>query len=100
MKSGVAMMVGALIRAQARGGAAGDLVLAVLADEEAGGLCGAPRPGGAPPPLFPRLPPAIGETRGAPLPLPPPRVPPLPVSGEPCWHRLPTPPCPRPPRTR
>jgi len=41
MKSGVAMMVNAAIRAHARGGAAGDLVLVALADEEAGGNCGA-----------------------------------------------------------
>src|ERR1700730_14888514 len=40
MKSGVAMMVGAALRAKARGGARGDLVLAVLADEEAGGSSG------------------------------------------------------------
>ncbi|HLQ62878.1 MAG TPA: M20/M25/M40 family metallo-hydrolase, partial [Candidatus Acidoferrales bacterium] len=41
MKGGVAMMVSAFLRAAAEGGAPGDLVLAVLADEEAGGLHGA-----------------------------------------------------------
>src|SRR5258708_35714382 len=41
MKSGVAMMVAAMIRAHSRGGPPGDLVLAVLADEEAGGIAGA-----------------------------------------------------------
>ena len=37
MKGGVAMLVNAALRANARGGAPGDLILAVLADEEAGG---------------------------------------------------------------
>jgi acetylornithine deacetylase/succinyl-diaminopimelate desuccinylase-like protein len=37
----VAMMVNAMLQAKAKGGAAGDLVLAVLADEEAGGNQGA-----------------------------------------------------------
>ena len=41
MKGGVAMMVTAAVRAAAAGGAPGDLVLAVLADEEAGGIHGA-----------------------------------------------------------
>jgi acetylornithine deacetylase/succinyl-diaminopimelate desuccinylase-like protein len=41
MKGGVAMMVSAFLQAHARGGAPGDLVLAVLADEEAGGNEGA-----------------------------------------------------------
>jgi acetylornithine deacetylase/succinyl-diaminopimelate desuccinylase-like protein len=41
MKGGVAMMVSAFLQAHARGGAPGDLVLAVLADEEAGGNHGA-----------------------------------------------------------
>jgi acetylornithine deacetylase/succinyl-diaminopimelate desuccinylase-like protein len=41
MKGGVAMMVSALLQAHARGGAPGDLVLAALADEEAGGNQGA-----------------------------------------------------------
>jgi acetylornithine deacetylase/succinyl-diaminopimelate desuccinylase-like protein len=41
MKGGVAMMVSALLQAHERGGAPGDLVLAVLADEEAGGNQGA-----------------------------------------------------------
>src|SRR6266851_903349 len=62
MKSGVAMMVGAVIRAQARGGAAGDLVLAVLADEEAGGVCGARWLVDAHPELFTGIRHAIGES--------------------------------------
>jgi acetylornithine deacetylase/succinyl-diaminopimelate desuccinylase-like protein len=41
MKGGVAMMITAFLQAHARGGAPGDLVLAVLADEEAGGIHGA-----------------------------------------------------------
>ena len=41
MKGGVAMLVNAALRANARGGAPGDLILAVLADEEAGGVFGA-----------------------------------------------------------
>src|SRR2546428_839202 len=49
MKSGVAMMVGAALRAQARGGAPGDLMLAALADEEAGGIVGAQWLGRCPP---------------------------------------------------
>jgi len=67
MKSGVAMMVGALIRAQARGGAAGDLVLAVLADEEAGGACGARWLVDAHPELFTGIRHAIGESGGVAL---------------------------------
>lgn len=67
MKSGVAMMVGALIRAQARGGAAGDLVLAVLADEEAGGTCGARWLVDAHPELFTGIRHAIGESGGVAL---------------------------------
>jgi acetylornithine deacetylase/succinyl-diaminopimelate desuccinylase-like protein len=41
MKGGVAMIVSAALRAHARGGAPGDIVLVVLADEEAGGVYGA-----------------------------------------------------------
>src|SRR3989475_7105881 len=41
MKGGVAMMVSAVLQAHGRGGAPGDLVLAILADEEAGGNQGA-----------------------------------------------------------
>src|SRR4029077_14413864 len=41
MKGGVAMMVNAVLQANANGGAPGDLVLVVLADEEAGGNQGA-----------------------------------------------------------
>ena len=64
MKSGVAMMVGALLRAQARGGAPGDLVLAVLADEEAGGIAGARWLVHAHPELFAGIRHAIGESGG------------------------------------
>jgi len=67
MKSGVAMMVGAMIRAQARGGAAGDLVLAVLADEEAGGICGARWLVDAHSELFAGIRHAIGESGGVAL---------------------------------
>src|SRR5260370_7672725 len=67
MKSGVAMMVGALMRAQARGGAAGDLVRAVLADEEAGGICGARWLVDAHPELFTGIRHAIGESGGVAL---------------------------------
>jgi acetylornithine deacetylase/succinyl-diaminopimelate desuccinylase-like protein len=67
MKSGVAMMVGAVLRAQARGGAAGDLVLAVLADEEAGGICGARWLVDAHPELFTGIRHAIGESGGVAL---------------------------------
>src|ERR1700682_5418089 len=38
MKGGVAMLVNAALRARARGGPPGDLILVVLADEEAGGV--------------------------------------------------------------
>ncbi len=67
MKSGVAMMVGALLRAQARGGAPGDLVLAVLADEEAGGIAGARWLVHAHPNLFAGIRHAIGESGGVAL---------------------------------
>lgn len=67
MKGGVAMMVGALLRAQARGGAAGDLVLAVLADEEAGGIFGARWLVDTHPELFTGIRHAIGESGGVAL---------------------------------
>ena len=67
MKSGVAMMVGALLRAHARGGARGDLVLAVLADEEAGGIAGARWLVEAHPELFAGIKHAIGESGGVAL---------------------------------
>ena len=67
MKSGVAMMVGAMLRVQARGGAPGDLVLAVLADEEAGGIAGARWLVQAHPNLFARIRHAIGESGGVAL---------------------------------
>ncbi|HSS95161.1 MAG TPA: M20/M25/M40 family metallo-hydrolase, partial [Candidatus Dormibacteraeota bacterium] len=67
MKSGVAMMVSAAIRTRARGGAAGDLVLAVLADEEAGGLCGARWLVDEHPDLFSGVRHAIGESGGVTL---------------------------------
>ncbi|HEV2034388.1 MAG TPA: M20/M25/M40 family metallo-hydrolase [Candidatus Dormibacteraeota bacterium] len=64
MKGGVAMMVNAALRAQARGGAPGDLVLAVLADEEAGGICGARWLVDTHPELFAGVLHAIGESGG------------------------------------
>jgi acetylornithine deacetylase/succinyl-diaminopimelate desuccinylase-like protein len=67
MKSGVAMMVAAVIRAHANGGPAGDLVLAVLADEEAGGIAGAKWLVDAHPDLFTGIRHAIGESGGVAL---------------------------------
>ena len=67
MKSGVAMMVAAMIRAHSRGGAPGDLVLAVLADEEAGGIAGAKWLVDAHPDLFTGVRHAIGESGGVTL---------------------------------
>src|ERR1700736_4127644 len=64
MKSGVAMMVGAALRAKAGGGAPGDLVLAALADEEAGGIVGAKWLVDAHPELFTGIRHAIGESGG------------------------------------
>ena len=67
MKGGVAMLVGATLRAHARGGAAGDVVLAVLADEEAGGVAGARWIVDAHPELFTGIRHAIGESGGVAL---------------------------------
>jgi acetylornithine deacetylase/succinyl-diaminopimelate desuccinylase-like protein len=67
MKSGVAMMVAAMIRAQSRGGPPGDLVLAVLADEEAGGIAGAKWLVDAHPELLTGIRHAIGESGGVAL---------------------------------
>jgi len=67
MKSGVAMMVAAMIRAHSRGGPPGDLVLAVLADEEAGGIAGAKWLVDAHPDLFAGVRHAIGESGGVAL---------------------------------
>ena len=64
MKGGVAMMVSALLQAQARGGAPGDLVLAVLADEEAGGNQGAKFLVDKHPELFTGIKHGIGESGG------------------------------------
>lgn len=64
MKGGVAMMVNALLQAQARGGAPGDLVLAALADEEAGGIQGARWMVEKHPQLFSGIKHAIGESGG------------------------------------
>jgi len=64
MKGGVAMMVSALLRAKAGGGAPGDLVLAVLADEEAGGIAGARWLVESHPELFSGIRHAIGESGG------------------------------------
>jgi acetylornithine deacetylase/succinyl-diaminopimelate desuccinylase-like protein len=67
MKSGVAMMVDAALRAQAGGGPPGDLVLAALADEEAGGIVGAKWLVDAHPELFTGIRHAIGESGGVAL---------------------------------
>jgi acetylornithine deacetylase/succinyl-diaminopimelate desuccinylase-like protein len=64
MKGGVAMMVSAVLRAQAKGGAPGDLVLAVLADEEAGGHQGAKFLVDKHPELFTGIKHGIGESGG------------------------------------
>jgi acetylornithine deacetylase/succinyl-diaminopimelate desuccinylase-like protein len=64
MKGGVAMMVNALLQAHARGGAPGDLVLAVLADEEAGGNQGARWLVDNHPQLFSGIRHGIGESGG------------------------------------
>src|SRR2546428_13432331 len=80
MKGGVAMMVGALLRAQAHGGAPGDLVLAVLADEEAGGVAGAGGLVESHPQLFAGIRHAIRESGGVALHLGGPRAYPIIVS--------------------
>ena len=64
MKGGVAMMVTAALRAAAEGGAPGDLVLTVLADEEAGGVHGARWLVDNHPQLFEGIEHAIGESGG------------------------------------
>ena len=64
MKGGVAMMVNALLQAKAKGGAPGDLVLAVLADEEAGGNQGAKFLVDKHPQLFAGIKHGIGESGG------------------------------------
>jgi acetylornithine deacetylase/succinyl-diaminopimelate desuccinylase-like protein len=64
MKGGVAMLVNAALRANARGGAPGDLILAVLADEEAGGVFGAKWIVDAHPELFAGVRHGIGEGGG------------------------------------
>jgi acetylornithine deacetylase/succinyl-diaminopimelate desuccinylase-like protein len=64
MKSGVAMMVSAILQAHANGGAPGDLVLAVLADEEAGGNQGAKWLVENHPQLFAGIKHGIGESGG------------------------------------
>jgi acetylornithine deacetylase/succinyl-diaminopimelate desuccinylase-like protein len=64
MKGGVAMMVSAFLQAHARGGAPGDLVLAVLADEEAGGNQGAKWLVDNHPELFSGVRHGIGESGG------------------------------------
>jgi|SRR5579859_4171460 len=64
MKGGVAMMVGAALRAHAQGGAPGDLILCVLADEEAGGIFGAKWLVETHPELFAGVKHGIGESGG------------------------------------
>ena len=67
MKGGVAMMVTAVLRAHERGGAKGDLVLAVLSDEEAGGIFGARWLVDTHPELLTGVRHAIGESGGVAL---------------------------------
>lgn len=67
MKSGVAMMVAASLRAHAQGGAPGDLILCVLADEEAGGIFGAKWLVATHPELFAEVKHGIGESGGVAL---------------------------------
>jgi len=68
MKGGLAMMLSALLRARAAGAApAGDAVLAVLADEEAGGTLGAHFLVERHPELFAGVRHAIGEDGGTAL---------------------------------
>src|SRR4029077_12189514 len=64
MKGGVAMMVSAVLQAHANGGAPGDLVLVVLADEEAGGNQGAKWLVDTHPELFAGIKHGIGESGG------------------------------------
>ncbi|TMB87163.1 MAG: M20/M25/M40 family metallo-hydrolase [Chloroflexi bacterium] len=64
MKGGVAMMVSAVLQAHGRGGAPGDLVLAILADEEAGGNQGAKWLVDNHPELFTGIKHGIGESGG------------------------------------
>jgi acetylornithine deacetylase/succinyl-diaminopimelate desuccinylase-like protein len=64
MKGGVAMLVNAALRANARGGAPGDLILVVLADEEAGGVFGAKWIVDTHPELFAGVRHGIGEGGG------------------------------------
>ncbi len=68
MKGGVAMMVCAFLRAaHARAAPAGDLVLALVTDEESGGACGARFLAAERPDLFHGIRYAIGEFGGFPL---------------------------------
>jgi acetylornithine deacetylase/succinyl-diaminopimelate desuccinylase-like protein len=65
MKSGIAMMVSALIRAKSEGlSPPGDVILALVADEEAGGDCGARYLVEHHPELFESVKYAIGEFGG------------------------------------
>ena len=64
MKGGVAMLVNAALRAKGQGGAPGDLVLAVLAGEEAGSVCGAKWLVDTHPELFTGVRHGIGESGG------------------------------------
>src|SRR5438067_5234015 len=64
MKGGVAMIVTAALRALGAGGAPGDLVLALVADEEAGGIHGASWLVDEHPELFAGVKHAIGEGGG------------------------------------
>jgi acetylornithine deacetylase/succinyl-diaminopimelate desuccinylase-like protein len=64
MKGGIAMLVNAALRANSRGGPPGDLVLVVLADEEAGGVFGAKWIVDTHPELFAGVRHGIGEGGG------------------------------------
>ena len=64
MKGGVSMMVTALLRGARTGGYPGDVVLAVVADEEAGGIHGAGWLVGNRPELFAGIRHALGEGGG------------------------------------
>jgi acetylornithine deacetylase/succinyl-diaminopimelate desuccinylase-like protein len=89
MKGGVVMMLAALLRARAEGGPAGDVVLAVVADEEFNGTYGARYLVEQHPGLFEGVREAIGEDGGAGLELAGLRFHPIVVAEKrACWLRL------------
>ena len=89
MKGGIAMLLAALLRAQAEGLApAGDVLLCLLSDEEAGGTYGAQYLVDAHPHLFTGIRYAIGEFGGFSLQLGRQRVYPIMVAEKQvCWMR-------------